>query len=295
MIEPEAPVTIHVEETPSPALTLTGDQKIRLYPHTVVLRHRHVRQQYTVILEYDLFDSGQQEILLLSEMLRPTSEDPLADILSWLLAPQLHIVVPPHPNVNTIDEQSSQLDASATSARHSAPVNQHLGVQKPVPQTRADPAPGVTINIASAEVRMQAQQPVLAATAVQSISDNPSCVLLVERHEHMIRGLKDKTVWFSSRGEQLLAAPVAIPSSQLHQGDLFVHVATGNRKQVWLWNTDEWVHVELHHPHPYLRGYVLNILSNGEPSWVTKDTIRTYISRIKKWERERSGKSAAPE
>ena len=61
MIEPEAPVTFRVEETPSPALTLTGDQHIRLEPHTAVLRHRHVRQQYTVILEYGLpeFDDLQ--------------------------------------------------------------------------------------------------------------------------------------------------------------------------------------------------------------------------------------------
>lgn len=111
----------------------------------------------------------------------------------------------------------------------------------------------------------------------------------------MIRGLKDKTVWFSSRGDQLLTIPIAVPSSQLRLGDLFVHVATGNRKQVWLWNADRWVPIELHDPHPYLRGYVLNVLANGEPSWVTKDTIRTYIGRIKKRERERQekGKSVA--
>ena len=140
-------------------------------------------------------------------------------------------------------------------------------------------------------VRSAASDPIFLPLIVTG----PSRILSIERHEHMIRGLKDKTVWFSSRGNQLLTSPVDVPASQLRHGDLFVHVATGNRKQVWLWNADRWNPIELHDPHPYLRGYVLNILANGEPSWVTKDTIRTYISRIKKRERERqrSGKSVA--
>ena len=113
--------------------------------------------------------------------------------------------------------------------------------------------------------------------------------LLVQRHEHGIRGLTEKTTWYSSSANDLLDHPVPLASTRLNQGDLYVHTATGNRRQVWLWTADgRWMTVQLHHPHPYLKGYVLNILSNGEPSWVTSDTIRTYLSRIKKRARELS-------
>ncbi len=55
MIEPEAPVTFHVDESPFPALILGGDAKVQLHPYSVILRHRHVKQQFNVILEYVLF------------------------------------------------------------------------------------------------------------------------------------------------------------------------------------------------------------------------------------------------
>ena len=58
-----------------------------------------------------------------------------------------------------------------------------------------------------------------------------------------------------------------------------------------MWLKGEWISVGLHHPHPHLDGYVLNILSNGEPSWVKAETIRTYQGRIKKRERERTSQS----
>ena len=75
----------------------------------------------------------------------------------------------------------------------------------------------------------------------------------------------------------------------LNPGDLYVHTATGDRRQIWLRTADgRWSAVQLHHPHPYLSGYVLNVLSNGEPSWVTAETIRTYASRVKKRAREQS-------
>ena len=55
MIEPEVPVIFRIEETPFPALILDGDRSIRLEAHSVVLRHRHIRQQYNVISEYDYY------------------------------------------------------------------------------------------------------------------------------------------------------------------------------------------------------------------------------------------------
>ncbi|KAI0701436.1 hypothetical protein C8T65DRAFT_656415 [Cerioporus squamosus] len=283
MIEPEAPVTFHVDEVPFPALTLApGDANIRLEPYSVILRHRHVKQQFKVISQ-PAADGDT------SSSRKPTRGVPVIAHGAASVGNGAH-----HPilgeGVSHVENDSNPVVPATVSGQ--APVQQQPASQR---------HPGVTINIGSAEVHMQAQQPVSpdkvgpVSLGNPVSSGNESCTLHVERHEHMIRGLKDKTVWYSTRGDQLLTVPVPIPSSRLRNGDLFVHVATGNRKQVWLWDAHRWLPVELHHPHPYLREYVLNILANGEPSWVTKDTIRTYIGRLKKRERERKGKPVAAE
>lgn len=58
--------------------------------------------------------------------------------------------------------------------------------------------------------------------------------------------------------------------------------------------TAQWVSVDNGTDHPYLKGYVLNFCGNGEPSWVKKDTVRTYNGRKKQRERKQ-GKSNTPE
>ena len=97
-------------------------------------------------------------------------------------------------------------------------------------------------------------------------------------------------IWFSSQSTDLLASPMSTPGTTLQNGNLYVHTASGERRQVWIWENGKWSDVEIYHPHPHLTGYVLNLLSNGEPSWVTMETIRTYKGRAKKRERERSSK-----
>ena len=53
--------------------------------------------------------------------------------------------------------------------------------------------------------------------------------------------------------------------------------------QLWLRDCSQaWVPVDALHPHPYMPDYVLYILHNHEPRWVTKDTVRTYRGREKK-------------
>lgn len=49
MIEPEQPVTVYVNHSPYPALQLAGDRDVRLKPYSVILRHRHLKQQHTVV------------------------------------------------------------------------------------------------------------------------------------------------------------------------------------------------------------------------------------------------------
>lgn len=95
----------------------------------------------------------------------------------------------------------------------------------------------------------------------------------------------EKTFWFASSANQLLDVPPTL--SLAKAGDLYVHTSDQGVKQAWLYTAAlTWLSVELLHPHPHLRGYVLNFLKNGEPSWVTKDTVRTYKGRMEKKVRE---------
>ena len=111
-----------------------------------------------------------------------------------------------------------------------------------------------------------------------------------------MRHIQEKTVWYWSSADDLLAKPVAIPSTRLHFGDLYIHYASGQRKQIWMRTADgQWEAIKMYHPHPYLSGYVLNIISNGEPSWVKATTIRTYEGRKKKQQREAAKSSKSPE
>ncbi|KAI0738562.1 hypothetical protein C8Q80DRAFT_1124705 [Daedaleopsis nitida] len=95
----------------------------------------------------------------------------------------------------------------------------------------------------------------------------------------------ETTSWFASRSSQLLDVPPVLPQAVI--GDLYVHASDNDIKQAWIRTAEPaWLSIELLHPHPYLRGYVLNFQKNGEPSWVTKDTVRTYRGRVQKLARE---------
>ena len=114
--------------------------------------------------------------------------------------------------------------------------------------------------------------------------------MVVTRHTHAIRERPDHTVWFSSASQDLLPSPIPTPNSP-EDGHLYVHTASGGRRQVWMWLKGEWHSVEIHHPHPRLSGYVLNMLSNGEPSWVKSETVHTYQGHAKRREREQISQS----
>ncbi|OJT03394.1 hypothetical protein TRAPUB_6011 [Trametes pubescens] len=124
-------------------------------------------------------------------------------------------------------------------------------------------------------------------------STSPLAALHVERHEHGIRCRNEKTVWFSSSGSDLLPTPPALSLACL--GDLYVHNCNDGSKQAWIsMGPAQWLSVDLGHDHPYLKGYILNFCGNGEPSWVKKDTVRTYNGRKKQRERKQR-ESNAPE
>lgn len=92
-------------------------------------------------------------------------------------------------------------------------------------------------------------------------------------------------MWFSSTSRDLLSTPPDVPVARF--GDLYIHTCTDGAKQAWVYGANgRWESVETCDAHPFLRGYVLNLCANGEPSWVTKDTMRTYKGRTKKRDKD---------
>ena len=77
-----------------------------------------------------------------------------------------------------------------------------------------------------------------------------------------------------------MKSPAPIPDAVV--GSLYVH-KTPDGQENWIRVNDGlWESVQAAHPHPFLKGYVLSFLSNGEPRWVTKESLRTYKGREKK-------------
>ena len=116
----------------------------------------------------------------------------------------------------------------------------------------------------------------------------PSGPLVVTHQERALRsrGNKphirhEKTAWYFSSSNKLLDAPPMLPG--LNFGELYVHEGPNKQKQVWGWSMEScWTSLQVAAPHPYLPDYILHFCSNGEPSWVTKETLRTYLGRIRK-------------
>lgn len=88
--------------------------------------------------------------------------------------------------------------------------------------------------------------------------------------------------WYASNGEWLGEVPV--PAVIAQPADLFINVVEKERQvQVFLrMEPPSWKAVEERHPHPTIEGYVLHLLDNFEPRWVTNVTYRTYMGRWRK-------------
>ncbi len=103
------------------------------------------------------------------------------------------------------------------------------------------------------------------------------------RMDRKIRGLKDTYYgWFSSSGP----VPIDIPcvnGTDVQENDVFIHRVHGKAEhQIWLMGlTDLWQPIQWGHIHPSLPSYRLIINADGEPRWVTRQTMITYASRAK--------------
>ena len=49
MLEPSNPVTLKTRYTPYPAVELQSDEGRALRPGSIILRHRHLKQQFTIV------------------------------------------------------------------------------------------------------------------------------------------------------------------------------------------------------------------------------------------------------
>ncbi|KAH9855121.1 hypothetical protein C2E23DRAFT_857853 [Lenzites betulinus] len=224
MFEPRTPVTIIARFTPYPAVLLASDEGRPLSSESVILRHRHLRQQQRVL-----------------SVLKPLSHAGAKPVRGKSLPP-MYDKVPTRPEIP--NNSIRPLSPNSTSIMP------------------------------------------LGAEAAFTTHRGP---LQITRYERGIRSQNEKTVWFASNGRDLLSTPPDLTAARV--GDLYVHTRADGAKQAWLRSgISQWTSIELCHPHPQLRGYILNFCANGEPSWVTKDTMRTYKGRTKKRDKDQQVK-----
>jgi hypothetical protein len=102
------------------------------------------------------------------------------------------------------------------------------------------------------------------------------------RMERKIRGLKDTYYgWFRSSGPVPIGFP-CVNGADAQENDVFVHIHGTGERQIWLKGLrDFWQPIQCGHIHPSLPSYRLIVNVNGEPRWVTRQTMVTYASRGK--------------
>jgi len=104
---------------------------------------------------------------------------------------------------------------------------------------------------------------------------------------------KGDTVWYESLG----SSPLSRPDTSIipEVGDLYFHKICNNSLQLWISVTSgEWTsrpveYVQKYLPdrimkdltHPRFENRMLKLRVNGEPSWVTRQTLATLKSRRK--------------
>ncbi|KAI0687413.1 hypothetical protein C8T65DRAFT_747082 [Cerioporus squamosus] len=274
MIEPETPVTFRVKYTFRPAFLLESDEGKPLPPSSVILRHRHLRQQQRTIQGGIVPGEGPGARATRGIVVATTeAREPVPPSAAPIIEP---VVAPPPPPPSHPASTSAESPASnAAAGPEVQPEPDAVRSTQPVRSTRQTRG-----HLRLDDSVHDRRQSVL--TSIGPLDITYSWRSLRTRGEKT-RG--EKTSWFSSAASQLLDVPPTL--SLVKPGDLYIHNVDNGVAQAWLrTSAPAWVSVDTLHPHPYLRGYVLNFLKNGEPSWVTKDTVRTYKGRIEKRARE---------
>lgn len=124
--------------------------------------------------------------------------------------------------------------------------------------------------------------PILQAAC---FTPHPSGKIYV-RFRKSIRRRKEFISWYISEEVVSCEMPPMEPSCFSHRldtGDLFIHKLSQDQTRVWLWSAQRvWHRLQEGDPHPYLEDYVFQMLKSGEPSWVTRKTVVTYMGRVKR-------------
>ncbi|KAI0632925.1 hypothetical protein C8Q77DRAFT_855795 [Trametes polyzona] len=119
----------------------------------------------------------------------------------------------------------------------------------------------------------------LATATSSSLSSHLVTNLRIVRQERPIRKRREKITWFSSSSASILPHPPML-HPHARAGDLYVHHIHGGALQAFILGPDQqWRVADRGHPHPYLKDYRLIFRANGQPSWVDKRTVTTYMSR----------------
>ncbi|OJT09672.1 hypothetical protein TRAPUB_13844 [Trametes pubescens] len=287
MFEPDKPITIYAKYTPFPAYLLESDEGKPLKPSYVILRHRHLVQQQRLIQGPPPTDHAG------AKPTRGTSVPPRVDSVRSPLSADGRAIMSFNqgPQTSATASLPTILAAQQASAEASADLPNTNAQHNTNAQEVSAPRAGASSSLPQPQIPL----PVLHQEISAHTSDGQSSrELHVSRHQRGIRSRGEKTTWFASTSGELLLVPPDIPTACF--SDLYVHSSPNGVQQVWLRSaTAQWLSIELSHPHPYLKGYILNFCANREPSWVTKATMTTYNGRAKRREKlEGKGRSPAP-
>jgi hypothetical protein len=191
-------------------------------------------------------------------------------------------------HINTNRPRSHSRDS--TSSR----VNDAPRDPSPLPDAPRDPSPlpvsaHCTPQSLSHDAGLRQHSPALPGS---SPSPQAACFpprpsgKIYTRFQKSIRCRKEFINWYVSQEAVSCEMPPVEPSCFSHRldiGDLFIHRFSRDTTRVWLWSAQRtWHRLQEGDTHPYLEDYVFQMLKSGEPSWVTRKTVVTYLGRVKR-------------
>ncbi|EPS97775.1 hypothetical protein FOMPIDRAFT_1018172 [Fomitopsis schrenkii] len=302
MIEPTKPVTFTVKESQHPAFPLERDEDV-MREDFYVLRYRHLETRggapanqtsrttpitgrSTVKFEEPI-SAGQprevaRQVTPSATKVKPvsvpaTEEQLVRRIKNWRVSDSPAPHTRPSQVKTAIPVTSSpaprQIEVKRETPTASTVINRSNPLDSAVRAAPRRSSPATTLII----------QPIRESeTSNASVSPADASPIVPIFFEHAIRSRLEKVRWYSSHGKPLEDVPV--PPSLALCGDLYVH-RSGTDVAMWLRIDSEspmWQPVDEGRPHPHMDGYVLRLLDNGEPRWVTQETWRTYVGRWKR-------------
>ncbi|OSD08122.1 hypothetical protein PYCCODRAFT_1463358 [Trametes coccinea BRFM310] len=287
MSDPVSPPTAALHYTPYRAVSLQRDEGQPLKSFMVILRHRYLRRQHVIVSAASIRRSKAIAKPTPGIPINTTNGDGAHEPSERTELRRVHDLSHPEPGPSgSSSNPGSQIPAAVGGTP--APNVEATSTSQPRPGSTHPQAPPIP---AASSSGLDERTPGTSPSSAGELPPGNRDDLAITRHEFKIRGRKDQTWWFASRGTTYILEPGDTPA---RFGDLYVHTTSNFDHQIWLRERDlKWRKITLLHPHPYLAGYVLHMISNGEPRWVRSATIRTYDGRQRKAEREKAERERA--